>query len=56
MSKSRTKKWYDRFDPDEDTFDIKRNKIDDRRKQKRLKTALKNKNLEFLSDEDEANA
>lgn len=53
MSKSKTRKWYEKFDADDD-YDAKRGKKDSRRKQKKMKNALRERNLSYFEkDEDQ---
>jgi hypothetical protein len=52
MSKSRNQKWYD-YEEEDYSDKRKRNKDIDRRKQKRIKNALRNKDVHMLSQQDE---
>ncbi len=54
MGKSRNRKWYDSYDDDYYDSDKKQNN-QDRRKQKRIKNALKSKNYDVqnLSADDD---
>lgn len=51
MSKSRNQKWYD-YEEEDYTDKKKRTKDMDRRKQKRIKNALRNKDINVLQQED----
>lgn len=53
MGKSRNHKWYESYD--DDFYDDKKKNNQDRRKQKRIKNALKSKNYDVqnLSDSDD---
>lgn len=52
MSKSRSRKWYEHYDPDE-SVDNKSNKHKDRRKEKQLKNALKARDFKYLEQVDD---
>jgi hypothetical protein len=52
MSKSRNHKWYD-YEEDDSTNKNRRKQDIDRRKQKRLKSALKTKDVRALSEQSE---
>lgn len=52
MSKSKTRKWYEKFDNDYDDND-KRSKKDHRRKQRKLKDAMKQRDLSYFEQDEE---
>lgn len=52
MSKSRNSKWYDR-DDEYESYKNKKNKFKDRRNEKRMKSALKIRDIDYLSKETE---
>lgn len=52
MSKNRNRKWYDKFENENyDNYDDNRKK--DRRQQKRIKSAIKTRNIDYLESHDE---
>lgn len=54
MGKSRNKKWYDDFNDDEDYDDkSKKKKFINRRNEKRMKNAIKTKDLSYLMTQDD---
>ena len=53
MGKSYNRKWYDKFDNDYDDNYVRKNKKDHRRKQKKIKNALKEKNLSYFDQEED---
>lgn len=55
MSKSRNTKWYDRFETEDYSYNkTKKNKPkDERRKQKKMKNALREKNLGYFEQDEE---
>lgn len=58
MSKSRNQKWYDKeYDDDYDSRNNYGKKAKqqflDRRKQKQIKNAIRSKNLDYLTEDDE---
>lgn len=53
MSKSKTRKWYDKFDNDYDDYDEKRSKKDHRRKQRKLKNALRDRDMNYFEQEED---
>lgn len=54
MSKSRSTKWYDRFENDYDyEYGKKKNRRDERRNKKKMKNALREKNLSYFDQDEE---
>lgn len=53
MSKSRTRKWYEKIDNDDYDDYSKKNKKDHRRKQRKMKTALREKDLNYFEQDDD---
>lgn len=51
MSKSRNRKWYE-YD-DEDSYDKKKSRKDERRNQKKMKNAMKARNLDYFEQEED---
>lgn len=52
MSKSRNRKWYD-YDEGDESVSRKDRRFQDRRKDKKIKAALKTQNLDYIEVNDE---